>query len=102
MKDARRTRSPDQPLSARGDQQFAPPRLGAGPTVGLANAQQQTYSDPGLRGSRMLTGAGGEGHGVLCALDGNPCADKAATVDPTTGRLPAKDLTCQATTGQKQ
>ncbi|MFD9074726.1 alpha/beta hydrolase [Streptomyces lasiicapitis] len=54
-----------------------------------------------LRGSRMLTVAGGEGHGVLYAPDGNPCADKAATVYLTTGRLPAKDLTCRGTTGQK-
>ncbi|MEU9375937.1 alpha/beta hydrolase [Streptomyces sp. NPDC048255] len=54
-----------------------------------------------LRGSRMLTVAGGEGHGVLYAPDGNPCADKAATFYLTTGRLPAKDLTCQATTGQR-
>lgn len=55
-----------------------------------------------LRGSRMLTVAGGEGHGVLYAPDGNPCADKAATVYLTTGRLPAKDLTCQAPAGQKE
>ncbi|WP_367132686.1 MULTISPECIES: alpha/beta hydrolase [Streptomyces] len=54
-----------------------------------------------LRGSRMLTVAGGEGQGVLYAPDGNPCADKAATVYLTTGRLPARDLTCQSTTGQK-
>ncbi|MET9609577.1 alpha/beta hydrolase [Streptomyces sp. NPDC006512] len=54
-----------------------------------------------LRGSRMLTVAGGEGHGVLYARDGNPCADKAATTYLTTGRLPAKNLTCLATTGQK-
>ncbi|MFD0547961.1 alpha/beta hydrolase [Streptomyces rectiviolaceus] len=54
-----------------------------------------------LRGSRMLTVAGGEGHGVLYAPDGNPCADKTATFYLTTGRFPAKDLTCQATTGQK-
>lgn len=54
-----------------------------------------------LRGSRMLTVAGGEGHGVLHAPDDNPCADKAATVYLTTGRLPAKDLTCRATIGQK-
>ncbi|MGH4034093.1 alpha/beta hydrolase [Actinomycetota bacterium Odt1-20B] len=54
-----------------------------------------------LRGSRMLTVAGGEGHGVLYAPDGNPCADKAATAYLTTGRLPAQDLTCQATSGHK-
>ncbi|WP_327277859.1 alpha/beta hydrolase [Streptomyces sp. NBC_01224] len=54
-----------------------------------------------LRGSRMLTVAGGEGHGVLYAPDGNSCADKAATVYLTTGRLPVKDLTCRASAGQK-
>ncbi|QEU93926.1 alpha/beta hydrolase [Streptomyces kanamyceticus] len=48
-----------------------------------------------LRGSRLLTVAGGEGHGVLYAPDGNRCADKAATHYLTTGRLPAKDLTCR-------
>ncbi|MFF0627860.1 alpha/beta hydrolase [Streptomyces sp. NPDC004296] len=55
-----------------------------------------------LRGSRMLTVAGGEGHGVLYAPDGNTCVDTAATVYLTTGRLPAKDLTCRATPGRKQ
>ncbi|WP_156727560.1 alpha/beta hydrolase [Streptomyces apocyni] len=55
-----------------------------------------------LRGSRMLTVADGEGHGVLYAPDGSPCADKAATVYLTTGRLPAKDLACQATAGQNE
>ncbi|MFE0104888.1 alpha/beta hydrolase [Streptomyces sp. NPDC059009] len=55
-----------------------------------------------LRGSRMLTVAGGEGHGVLYAPDGSPCADKAATFYLTTGRLPAEDLTCRAPAGQQQ
>ncbi|MFF1711544.1 alpha/beta hydrolase [Streptomyces sp. NPDC058268] len=54
-----------------------------------------------LRGSRMLTVAGGEGHGVLYAPDGNPCADKAVTFYLTTGRLPTKNLTCQAPAGQE-
>ncbi|MFJ2769113.1 alpha/beta hydrolase [Streptomyces sp. NPDC087300] len=54
-----------------------------------------------LRGSRMLTVADGEGHGVLYAPDGNPCADKAATSYLITGRLPAKDLTCEAAAGQR-
>ncbi|MEU3352280.1 alpha/beta hydrolase [Streptomyces sp. NPDC037389] len=49
-----------------------------------------------LRGSRMLTVAGGEGHGVLYASGSNSCADKAATAYLTTGKLPAEDLTCQA------
>ncbi|MEU1819026.1 alpha/beta hydrolase [Streptomyces roseifaciens] len=49
-----------------------------------------------LHGSRMVTVAGGEGHGVFGA---GSCADRSATVYLTTGRLPAEDLTCQATTG---
>ncbi|WP_405655811.1 alpha/beta hydrolase [Streptomyces sp. RK9] len=54
-----------------------------------------------LRGSRMLTVVGGEGHGVLYAPDGNRCADRAATVCLTTGRLPAEDVTCRGSAGQK-
>ncbi|MEU5998863.1 alpha/beta hydrolase [Streptomyces sp. NPDC047197] len=50
-----------------------------------------------LRGSRMVTVAGGEGHIVNGT---NSCADKSATVYLTTGRLPAKDLTCRAPAGQ--
>jgi pimeloyl-ACP methyl ester carboxylesterase len=46
-----------------------------------------------LRGSRMVTVAGGEGHGVYGT---NACADRSADSYLTTGRLPAKDLTCQA------
>ncbi|TGB08752.1 alpha/beta hydrolase [Streptomyces sp. MZ04] len=46
-----------------------------------------------LRGSRMVTVAGGEGHIVNGT---NSCADNSATVYLTTGRLPAKDLTCRA------
>ncbi|MFJ6015482.1 alpha/beta hydrolase [Streptomyces sp. NPDC092952] len=49
-----------------------------------------------LRGSRMLTVADGEGHGVLYAPGGGSCADTAATAYLTTGRLPAEDLTCRA------
>ncbi|MBB5116881.1 hydrolase [Streptomyces eurocidicus] len=45
-----------------------------------------------LRGSRMVTVAGGEGHGVLFGTDS--CADGSATAYLATGRLPAKDLTC--------
>ncbi|MEV0521887.1 alpha/beta hydrolase [Streptomyces sp. NPDC050439] len=44
-----------------------------------------------LRGSRMVTVAGGEGHIVHGT---NSCADKSATVYLLTGRLPARDLTC--------
>ncbi|MFJ3649607.1 alpha/beta hydrolase [Streptomyces murinus] len=49
-----------------------------------------------LRGSRMLTVTGGEGHGVLYPPGGNSCADRAGTLYLTTGRLPAEDLTCRA------
>ncbi|MEV7781012.1 alpha/beta hydrolase [Kitasatospora sp. NPDC088351] len=46
-----------------------------------------------LRGSRMVTVAGGEGHIVHGS---NSCADKSLTAYLTTGRLPAEDLTCRA------
>ncbi|WP_372411640.1 alpha/beta hydrolase [Streptomyces luteireticuli] len=52
-----------------------------------------------LRGSRMVTVAGGEGHGVFGT---NSCADKSAALYLTTGRLPAGDLTCRASAGQKK
>ncbi|MEU1373759.1 alpha/beta hydrolase [Streptomyces triculaminicus] len=52
-----------------------------------------------LRGSRMVTVVGGEGHGALGA-DTDSCADKNATAYLTTGRLPAEDLTCQPPAGQ--
>ncbi|MFB7472195.1 alpha/beta hydrolase [Kitasatospora sp. NPDC056184] len=45
-----------------------------------------------LRGSRMVTVAGGEGHGVLVA--GPSCADATAARYLVTGRLPARDVTC--------
>ncbi|MER6722823.1 alpha/beta hydrolase [Streptomyces halstedii] len=45
-----------------------------------------------LRGSRMVTVAGGEGHGVYGA---GSCADEVANTYLTTGRLPARDLTCR-------
>ncbi|WP_234327930.1 alpha/beta hydrolase [Streptomyces sp. NRRL F-2664] len=46
-----------------------------------------------LHGARMVTVAGGEGHGVLGT--GRPsCADADVTRYLTTGRLPAKDRTC--------
>lgn len=47
-----------------------------------------------LRGSRMVTVAGGEGHGVLGVT--KSCADASATAYLTTGRLPAKDQTCSS------
>lgn len=46
-----------------------------------------------LRGSRMVTVAGGEGHGVYGA---GSCADEVANAYLTTGRLPATDLACRA------
>ncbi|MFD9428382.1 MULTISPECIES: alpha/beta hydrolase [unclassified Streptomyces] len=46
----------------------------------------------------MVTVAGGEGHIVTGS---NSCGDRSATVYPTTGRLPARDLTCRAPAGQK-
>ncbi|MFH8790062.1 alpha/beta hydrolase [Streptomyces roseoverticillatus] len=48
-----------------------------------------------LRGSRMLTVEGGEGHGVL-GIDPASCADKNATAYLITGKLPTEDLTCRA------
>ncbi len=45
-----------------------------------------------LHGSRMVTVAGGEGHGVV--VNGPSCADDSVTRYLTTGRLPARDLTC--------
>ncbi|MFB7629569.1 alpha/beta hydrolase [Streptomyces sp. NPDC056149] len=54
-----------------------------------------------LHGSRMVTAAGGEGHGIY-GIDGtSTCAKKNATAYLTTGKLPAKDLTCPASTEQK-
>ncbi|MFE6775630.1 alpha/beta hydrolase [Streptomyces sp. NPDC057702] len=46
-----------------------------------------------LKGSRMVTVSGGEGHGIYGS---GSCADKTATAYLTTGKLPAKDLTCKA------
>ncbi|MFI8457060.1 alpha/beta fold hydrolase [Kitasatospora sp. NPDC085464] len=45
-----------------------------------------------LHGARMITVADGEGHGVVVA--GPSCAGADVTRYLTTGRLPAKDLTC--------
>ncbi|MFF7019977.1 alpha/beta hydrolase [Streptomyces klenkii] len=63
------------------------------PATPLAGGQAMHRA---LRGSRIVTVAGGEGHIVNGT---NPCADKTATVYLTTGRLPAKDLTCRAPAG---
>ncbi|MBZ3907198.1 MULTISPECIES: alpha/beta hydrolase [Streptomyces] len=50
-----------------------------------------------LKGSRMVTVHGGEGHGVY--PNGNACSDGAVNGYLLTGKLPAKDVTCEATTG---
>ncbi|WP_078662556.1 alpha/beta hydrolase [Streptomyces bicolor] len=46
-----------------------------------------------MKGSKMVTVAGGVGHGIYGSKS---CADKTATAYLTTGRLPATDITCQA------
>ncbi|MFJ1789269.1 alpha/beta hydrolase [Streptomyces anulatus] len=48
-----------------------------------------------LKGSKMVTVLGGEGHGVYPS--GNACTDGAVNRYLDTGRLPAKDVTCRAT-----
>ncbi|MCX4681132.1 alpha/beta hydrolase [Streptomyces sp. NBC_01433] len=48
-----------------------------------------------LKGSRMVTVLGGEGHGVY--PNGNACTDGTVTGYLLTGKLPAKDVTCKAT-----
>ncbi|MBI0296494.1 alpha/beta fold hydrolase [Streptomyces sp. PRKS01-29] len=48
-----------------------------------------------LKGSRMLTVLGGEGHGVYPS--GNACPDGTVADYLTTGKLPTKDVTCEAT-----
>lgn len=52
-----------------------------------------------LKGSRMVTVSGGEGHGVVFGDSRNACAEKATMGYLVTGKLPAKDLTCKATSG---
>lgn len=64
------------------------------PATPLAGGQAMHRA---LHGSRMVTVAGGEGHIVNGT---NSCADNSATVYLTTGRLPAKDLTCRASPSQ--
>ncbi|MFJ9681878.1 alpha/beta hydrolase [Streptomyces sp. NPDC101194] len=48
-----------------------------------------------LKGSRMVTVLGGEGHGVY--PNGNACTDGTVTDYLLTGKLPARDVTCRAT-----
>ncbi|MER5965711.1 alpha/beta hydrolase [Streptomyces sp. NPDC002057] len=52
-----------------------------------------------LKGSRMVTVLGGQGHGVYGS---GSCADGTATAYLVTGRLPAADVTCQASPAQAQ
>lgn len=49
-----------------------------------------------LKGSRMVLALGGEGHTVYLA-DPSSCVHAPVTAYLTTGRLPAKDLTCRTT-----
>ncbi|MYS08069.1 alpha/beta fold hydrolase [Streptomyces sp. SID6041] len=67
------------------------------------DSQTPLVSGQGLRrtmkGARMVTVLGGQGHGVYGAKS---CADKTATAYLTTGRLPASDLRCVATPAQAQ
>lgn len=48
-----------------------------------------------LKGSKMVTVLGGEGHGIYPS--GNPCTDGTVNRYLVTGKLPAKDVTCHAT-----
>ncbi|MFB7527516.1 alpha/beta hydrolase [Streptomyces sp. NPDC056178] len=66
------------------------------PQTPLAGAQGMHRA---LHGSRMITVAGGEGHGIYGT---DSCADNSATAYLTTGRLPAEDLTCRAPAGQEE
>ncbi|QDQ14234.1 alpha/beta hydrolase [Streptomyces spectabilis] len=66
------------------------------PQTPLSGAQAMHRA---LRGSRMVTVAGGEGHIVNGT---NSCADDSATAYLTTGRLPADDLTCRASASARR
>ncbi|MCK8434081.1 alpha/beta hydrolase [Streptomyces sp. D2-8] len=61
------------------------------------DSQTPLTSGQGLRramkGSKMVTVAGGVGHGIYGTKS---CADKTATSYLTTGTFPTKDLTCKA------
>ncbi len=58
---------------------------------------QALHSD--LKGSKMVTVLGGEGHGVY--PNGNACTDDTVADYLRTGGLPAKDVTCEATADSK-
>ncbi|MFI5527246.1 alpha/beta fold hydrolase [Kitasatospora sp. NPDC051853] len=64
------------------------------PKTTLAMAQGMRRA---LHGARLVTVAGGEGHGVVVV--GPSCADAPVNRYLTTGRLPAKDLTCGGAAG---
>ncbi|MFG2502081.1 alpha/beta hydrolase [Streptomyces sp. NPDC048441] len=52
-----------------------------------------------MKGSRMVTVDGGEGHGVYGT---NRCAEAATHSYLATGELPAADATCRATPGERR
>lgn len=54
-----------------------------------------------LQGSRMVLAMGGEGHTVYL-VDPNSCANAPVSAYLTTGRLPAKDVTCRTTPGSAE
>lgn len=60
-------------------------------------SEQALHED--LRGSRMVTVRGGEGHGVY--PNGTACADGAVNAYLMRRELPAEDVTCDAPTGEK-
>ncbi|MEK8169786.1 alpha/beta hydrolase [Streptomyces sp. M19] len=62
------------------------------PQTPLASGQA-LHAD--LKGSKMVTVLGGEGHGVYPS--GDACVDGPATDYLVTGQLPAKDVTCEVT-----
>nr|WP_234334411.1 alpha/beta hydrolase [Streptomyces sp. NRRL B-1347] len=55
-----------------------------------------------LKGSRMITVDEGEGHGVLFGDRRYPCAENPSMRYLATGKLPAKDVTCRVTPGQRR
>ncbi|WP_309248715.1 alpha/beta hydrolase [Streptomyces sp. MNP-20] len=69
------------------------------PTTPLNAAQSMHRA---LKGSRLVTVRGGEGHSVRFWADvRNACADRQTDTYLATGVLPASDITCQATPGAR-
>ncbi|MGW7434527.1 alpha/beta hydrolase [Streptomyces sp. NPDC054849] len=62
------------------------------PTTPLSSGQGLHRA---LKGSRMVLAMGGEGHGVYLT-DPTSCANDLVNTYLTTGRLPARDVTCQS------